>query len=77
MRVAKECAEAAAREGFFYIFKSSYLKDNRSSIDSYTGPGLEKGLEMLATIKAKAKVPRPHRRALPRGDPEGRRASST
>ena len=57
LRVAKECAEAAAREGFFYVFKSSYLKDNRSSIDSYTGPGLEKGLEMLATIKAKAKVP--------------------
>jgi 2-dehydro-3-deoxyphosphooctonate aldolase (KDO 8-P synthase) len=57
MRVARECAEAAAREGFFYIFKSSYLKDNRSSIGSYTGPGLDKGVEMLAAIKAKAKVP--------------------
>lgn len=57
LRVAKECAEAAAREGFFYVFKSSYLKDNRSSISSYAGPGLEKGLEMLAAIKAKAKVP--------------------
>jgi len=56
-RVAMECAEAAAREGFFYIFKSSYLKDNRSSLGSYTGPGLEKGVEMLAAIKAKAKVP--------------------
>ena len=55
-RIAKECAEAAAREGFFYIFKSSYLKDNRSSIGSYAGPGLEKGLEMLAAIKEKAKV---------------------
>jgi 2-dehydro-3-deoxyphosphooctonate aldolase (KDO 8-P synthase) len=57
LRVARECAEAAAREGFFYIFKSSYLKDNRSSIDSYTGPGLDKGLEMLSAIGAKAKVP--------------------
>lgn len=57
LRVAKECAEAASREGFFYVFKSSYLKDNRSSISSYAGPGLEKGLEMLAAIKAKAKVP--------------------
>ncbi len=56
-RVAQECAEAAAREGFFYIFKSSYLKDNRSSLGSYTGPGLDKGVEMLASIKAKAKVP--------------------
>jgi 2-dehydro-3-deoxyphosphooctonate aldolase (KDO 8-P synthase) len=57
LRVARECAEAAGREGFFYIFKSSYLKDNRSALDSYTGPGLEKGLEMLETIKAKANVP--------------------
>ncbi|MCX5753302.1 MAG: 3-deoxy-8-phosphooctulonate synthase [Candidatus Krumholzibacteria bacterium] len=56
-RVAKECAEAAAREGFFYIFKSSYLKDNRSSLGSYVGPGLEKGLDMLSVIGAKAKVP--------------------
>ena len=57
LRVAGECSEAASREGFFYIFKSSYLKDNRSSIDSYTGPGLEKGLEMLAGLGAKAEVP--------------------
>jgi 2-dehydro-3-deoxyphosphooctonate aldolase (KDO 8-P synthase) len=45
IRVGEACREAAEREGFFYIFKSSYLKDNRSSIDSYTGPGLKKGLE--------------------------------
>jgi 2-dehydro-3-deoxyphosphooctonate aldolase (KDO 8-P synthase) len=57
LRVARECAEAAEREGFFYIFKSSYLKDNRSSITSYVGPGLDKGLEMLSKIGAKAKVP--------------------
>lgn len=57
LRVAKECAEAAERAGFFYIFKSSYLKDNRSSISSYTGPGLDKGLEMLSDIKKNAEVP--------------------
>jgi 2-dehydro-3-deoxyphosphooctonate aldolase (KDO 8-P synthase) len=57
LRVAAECAEAAAREGFFYVFKSSYLKDNRSSIDSYAGPGLEKGLEMLATVRSRIGVP--------------------
>lgn len=57
LRIAKECAEAATREGFFYIFKSSYLKDNRSSIDSYTGPGLEKGLGMLERIGDKTGVP--------------------
>jgi 2-dehydro-3-deoxyphosphooctonate aldolase (KDO 8-P synthase) len=57
LRVANECAETAAREGFFYIFKSSYMKDNRSSINSYMGPGIERGLEMLSTIGAKVKVP--------------------
>ncbi|MCK4237235.1 MAG: 3-deoxy-8-phosphooctulonate synthase [Candidatus Krumholzibacteria bacterium] len=57
VRIARECAEAAAREGFFYIFKSSYLKDNRSSIDSYTGPGLERGLEILRRIRDEIDVP--------------------
>lgn len=34
-----------------YVFKSSFDKANRSSINSYRGPGLEKGLEMLAEVK--------------------------
>lgn len=57
LRVAATCAEAADRAGFFYIFKSSYLKDNRSSIDSYVGPGLDRGLEMLATVGSQIGVP--------------------
>jgi 2-dehydro-3-deoxyphosphooctonate aldolase (KDO 8-P synthase) len=57
LRIADECAALAEREGFFYIFKSSYLKDNRSSIDSYTGPGLRRGLEMLARIRESAGCP--------------------
>jgi 2-dehydro-3-deoxyphosphooctonate aldolase (KDO 8-P synthase) len=57
IELAKACAEAAAKAGFFYIFKASYLKDNRSSIDSYTGPGIDRGLEMLGTIGDKAGVP--------------------
>ena len=40
-----------------FIFKASYDKANRSSIDSYRGPGLDKGLEMLAKIKAEYSVP--------------------
>ena len=40
-----------------YVFKSSYDKANRSSINSFRGPGLEKGLEMLAEIKAKYNLP--------------------
>jgi 2-dehydro-3-deoxyphosphooctonate aldolase (KDO 8-P synthase) len=40
-----------------FIFKTSFLKANRSSIHSYTGPGLEKGLRILAGIKEKLSIP--------------------
>ena len=49
--------EAADRVGLPYIFKSSYDKANRSSVDSYRGPGLGKGLEILAEVKQKIGVP--------------------
>lgn len=40
-----------------YIFKASFDKANRSSIRSYRGPGLEKGLEILARVKKEFKIP--------------------
>jgi 2-dehydro-3-deoxyphosphooctonate aldolase (KDO 8-P synthase) len=40
-----------------FIFKSSYLKDNRSSAKTYQGPGLDKGLEILQKVKEKIGVP--------------------
>jgi 2-dehydro-3-deoxyphosphooctonate aldolase (KDO 8-P synthase) len=40
-----------------FIFKSSYLKDNRSSAESYQGPGLEKGLKILEKVKRELDVP--------------------
>lgn len=40
-----------------YVFKSSFDKANRSSITSYRGPGLEKGLEMLSAIKKEFDLP--------------------
>jgi 2-dehydro-3-deoxyphosphooctonate aldolase (KDO 8-P synthase) len=49
--------EAADRVGIPYIFKSSYDKANRSAVDSYRGPGLDKGLEILAEVKEKIGVP--------------------
>jgi len=49
--------EAADRVGVPYIFKSSYDKANRSSMDSYRGPGLGKGLEILAEVKKETGVP--------------------
>lgn len=40
-----------------FIFKASYKKANRSKLSSYTGPGDEVGLEILAKVKEKYKVP--------------------
>jgi len=40
-----------------YIFKASYDKANRTSLDSYRGPGLVRGLEILARIKQELGVP--------------------
>src|SRR5205814_75526 len=43
--------------GLAYIFKASFDKANRSSIKSARGPGLERGLEWLAAIRAELGVP--------------------
>ena len=43
--------------GLDYCFKASFDKANRSSIKSFRGPGLEKGLEMLSHIKEELGVP--------------------
>lgn len=40
-----------------FIFKSSYLKDNRSSASTFQGPGLEKGLKILQKVKSQFDVP--------------------
>jgi 2-dehydro-3-deoxyphosphooctonate aldolase (KDO 8-P synthase) len=43
--------------GIPFIFKSSYDKANRSSLHSYRGPGLTKGLEILGRVKRELKIP--------------------
>ena len=43
--------------GINYVFKASFDKANRTSINSYRGPGIEKGLETLAALKEKFNVP--------------------
>jgi 2-dehydro-3-deoxyphosphooctonate aldolase (KDO 8-P synthase) len=57
LRHAAALKEAADRAGVPYIFKASYDKANRSGLRSYRGPGLEKGLEILARVKSKFGVP--------------------
>ena len=55
--VADAYADITRRLGIPYVFKASFDKANRSSINSFRGPGLEQGLQILADIKAKYQVP--------------------
>jgi 2-dehydro-3-deoxyphosphooctonate aldolase (KDO 8-P synthase) len=57
LKHAAMLSEAADRVGVPFIFKSSYDKANRSSADSYRGPGLDKRLDILAEVKKKVGVP--------------------
>jgi 2-dehydro-3-deoxyphosphooctonate aldolase (KDO 8-P synthase) len=51
LKVGAELKAACADLGLPYVFKASFDKANRSSIKSYRGPGLLKGLQMLAAVK--------------------------
>lgn len=57
MEVAAAYVEVCGKLGIPYVFKASFDKANRSSINSYRGPGMEKGLQIFADIKAKYGVP--------------------
>jgi 2-dehydro-3-deoxyphosphooctonate aldolase (KDO 8-P synthase) len=51
LRTAEELARVSESLDIPVIYKSSFTKDNRSSLDYYRGPGLEQGLRMLARIR--------------------------
>ena len=53
MTVAEKMKEITDKLNIQYIFKASFDKANRSSITSFRGPGLEKGLEILSRVKEK------------------------
>jgi len=55
--LARAIRDVCVRRGVPFIFKASFDKANRSSADSFRGPGLEKGLETLATVKKEVGVP--------------------
>ena len=57
MDVAGHLKEITAALGIHFIFKSSYDKANRSSGASFRGPGMDKGLEILAKVKKDLQVP--------------------
>ncbi len=55
--VAKKMKEVTARLGISYVFKASFDKANRTSITSYRGPGIEKGLQILSEIREELQIP--------------------
>ncbi len=56
-RVAARLKEITAELGIPFIFKSSYDKANRSSLRSYRGPGLDRGLKILKAIREDFGIP--------------------
>jgi 2-dehydro-3-deoxyphosphooctonate aldolase (KDO 8-P synthase) len=56
-RVAGTMQKICARLGISYVFKASFDKANRTSLDAYRGPGLEEGLATLARIRTEIGVP--------------------
>ena len=57
MEVAQGFVEVTSKLGIPYVFKASFDKANRSSITSFRGPGLDKGLAVLAEVKSRFDVP--------------------
>lgn len=54
---ARKLKKITEHVGIPFIFKSSYDKANRSSVDSFRGPGLEEGLAILRRVKERVGVP--------------------
>ena len=57
MEVAGKMKEITEKQGIKYVFKASFDKANRTSINSFRGPGLEKWLEILSRVKSKYNLP--------------------
>jgi len=55
--VARELRDLTASLGVPFVFKSSYDKANRTSADSFRGPGVERGLEWLASVRGEISIP--------------------
>ena len=57
LQVAETLRDLCAEVGLPLIFKSSFDKANRTRMDSFRGPGLEEGLEVLAGVRERLKLP--------------------
>jgi len=57
LKMARAISQIAREVGIPYIFKASYDKANRTSINSFRGPGLDEGLRILRKIRDQVNVP--------------------
>jgi len=57
LHAAERLKEICSRIGLPLLFKSSYNKANRTSLSSFRGPGLEKGIRILSDVRNKLQVP--------------------
>jgi len=57
LRMARALSKIARERGIPYVFKSSFDKANRSSMESFRGPGLREGLRILKAVKSEVGVP--------------------
>lgn len=57
MRHAEQISKITRELGIPYVFKASYDKANRSSVHSFRGPGIGKGLKILAKVKKEFQIP--------------------
>ena len=55
--IGRHVAGICEKLGLGYVFKASFDKANRSSSDSFRGPGMVEGLKTLAEVKRQLKVP--------------------
>jgi 2-dehydro-3-deoxyphosphooctonate aldolase (KDO 8-P synthase) len=57
MKTAERIKKITEKLDIPFIFKSSYAKDNRSSVEYYYGPGVEKGIKILEKVKKTFEIP--------------------
>ena len=57
LRICEKYVEVTNKLGIPYVFKASFDKANRSSINSFRGPGMEEGLRIFEKIKTQFNVP--------------------
>jgi len=57
LKMAQDLVKLTKRLGIPYVFKASYDKANRTSIESFRGPGLEEGLDILREVRERFGVP--------------------